>query len=232
MKAQRLRFRYRVTSAAADLGHRDLVSAWENAVKAAGLTLSYSEGKRPSPQISLAAPPPRGVTSDAELVDVFLAEAAAPADALRRIREHFPPGLEPCQAWEVGVGAESAQASLRWAEYEIEVPAGERSEADVRRAIACFLASDSAPMEYRRESKVRKYDLRPLVRNVELTEVSEGTFTLWMRISAEQENTARADQVALALGFPETIRIHRKVLTLEEVPDVIQAFRRAGERET
>ena len=229
MKAQRLRFRYRLTPEGLDLRHRDIVSAWESAAKGAGLEVSHSAGKRPTAQISLAAPLPQGATSDCEIVDVYLEERVDPADALRRIAGKFPAGIEPFEASEIGVGAPSVQASLRRAEYEVDVPAGERGEDDVRRAIECLLSSTTIPAEYRRETKVRAYDLRPLVLDIRLLGMTGDSLRLSMTLRAEQDNTARADQVVLALGLPEPTRVHRKQLAMEEVPAVVIAYRRSGE---
>jgi radical SAM-linked protein len=231
MKAQRLRIRYRLTPAGLEMRHRDIVDAWEVAAKAAELPVSYSQGKRPAAQISLAAPLPQGVTSDGEYVDLFLESIVDPADALRRIARQLPVGLEAVEVREVGVSASSVQAQLRWAEYEIDVPRGERGEDDVRRAIECLLAVQTLPSEYRRDSKVRAYDLRPLVLDLRLVGATADSLRIWMRLRAEQENTARADQVVLALGLPEPTRVHRKRLSLDDVPAVLQAFRKAGERE-
>jgi len=52
-----------------------------------------------------------------------------------------------------------------------------------------------------------------------------------MRLRAEPERTARADQVAAAIGLPSTAEIRRTRLSLEEVPPVLSAYRRAGQRE-
>ena len=90
MKVQRLRFRYRLTADAGALGHRDIAAAWESAMTAAGLPLAQSEGKRPAPLISLAAPLPMGATSDCEIADVFLECRVDPASALERVGQHLP----------------------------------------------------------------------------------------------------------------------------------------------
>lgn len=232
MKVQRLRFRYRLTTEALEMRHRDIVSAWENAARAAGLAVSHSAGKRPAPQVSLAAPLPQGATSGAEIVEIFLEQRVDPALALSRIARELPPGLEPYECTEVGVSAPSVQAALRWAEYEVDVPANGRTEDDVCCAIERLLSSASFPAEYRRETKVRQYDLRPLVLEVRLIAHDGDCIRLSMKLRAEQERTARADQVALALGLPGPLRVHRKQMTLEEVPAALIAFRRSGESES
>ena len=231
MKAQRLRFRFRLTAEAVELRQRDIVSAWENAAKAAGLLLSYSTGKRPAPQISLAAPLPQGVTSDCEVADVYLESPVEPADALKRIASMMQPGIEPTSAEDIGLAAQALQASLRWAEYEVDVSAAGLSEDDVRSKIECLLSQNTLPAEYKREAKTRSYDLRPLILELQLVESVDDSFRLRMILRAEQENTARADQVALALGLPGPLRIHRRRLGFVTVAPVVAAYRLAGEHE-
>src|ERR1700730_16697311 len=199
MKVHRLRFRCRLTAEAGALGHRDIAAAWEAAVKAAGLLLAQSEGKRPAPLISLAAPLPMSAPSDCELADVFLECRVDPASALERVSQHMPAGVEAVGVYEVGVSAPAVQASLRWAEFEVTVPAEGLSAEEVQAAIDRLLAADALPSEFRREKKVREYDLRPLVLDIRLTGREGDAYVLRMRLRAEQENTARADQTILAL---------------------------------
>jgi len=230
LKAQRLRFRYRVTEAGCTLSQRELIQAWEQAVVAAGLSLAYSEGKRKTAQVSIAAPLPQNVTSDGELVEVYLSEAVAPEAALEAVSSRLPPGVEAIGVEEIGLQAPSLQSQLRWADYEVELPP-QVDEARLRAAVESLLAADTLPAEYRRETKVRRYDLRPLVIGLRLEACRDGRKVLAMRLRAEPEMTARADQVLLALGLPEAIRIHRRRLYVDEVQAAVLAYRRAHEVE-
>ena len=229
MKVQCLRFRYRLTAEAGALGHRDIAAAWEAATKAAGLPVARSEGKRPTPLISLAAPLPMGATSDCEIADVFLECRVDPASALKRVGQHMPAGVEAAGVYEVGVSAPAAQASLRWAEFQVTVPGGGLNAEQVQAAIDRLLAADTLPSEYRRDKKVREYDLRPLVLDIRLTGREGDAYVLRMRLRAEQENTARADQTVLALGLPEPVRVHRTRLEVDDSPAAVRAYRRLGE---
>lgn len=230
MKAQRLRFRYRVTEVGCSLGQRELMRAWEQAVTDAGLCLAYSEGKRKSAQVSVAAPLPQNVTSGGELVEVYLSEAVAPEHALEAVPRHLPPGVEAIAVEEVGVQAPSLQSQLRWAEYEVELPA-DVDEGRVREAVDMLMSARTWPAEYRRETRVREYDLRPLVLELKLEGSREGRVVLAMRLRAEPEMTGRADQVVMALGLPEAAHIHRRGLYVTEVQAAVVAYRRAGEEE-
>lgn len=227
MKVQRLRLRYAVTDAC-KMSHRELLNEWERAAKEAGIAIAYSEGKRPAPQMSVGALLPQGVTSDDEVMDVFVSERVDPAAALERLRPHLPEGVSLACVEEVGPSTASLQSQLRRAEYEVEIPAGETTASEVRQAIDHLLSAGTWPTEYRREKKVREYDLRPLVIDVCLEGERDGCFVLRMALLAEQDNTARADQVVLALGLPEARRIHRLALHLAETPESVLAYRRDG----
>ena len=109
------------------------------------------------------------------------------------------------------------------------MPAGGKSEADVQAAIDRLLAADTLPSELRREKKVRDYDLRPLVLDIRLAGRAGDAFVLRMRLRAEQENTARADQTVLALGLPEPLRIHRTRLEMDRSAAAVRAYKRLGE---
>jgi radical SAM-linked protein len=224
VKVQRLRFRYSLHLGATDLGHRELVTAWEQACKMAEVPLAYSSGKRPSPLLSIAAPLPQGVTSDCELLDLVLSERIQPRDVLARIAPQLPPGIRLSAAEEVGVSTPSLQSQVRWAEYEIRTQG--LGHQLLRESICRMLEATTLPAEYQREKKVRTYDLRPLIIAVELTAAAEAETVIIMRLRAEPEKTARADQVASALGLPDERRIHRMRLVLEEVSPALLAYRR------
>jgi radical SAM-linked protein len=223
MKAQRLRIRYSLGAEATDLGQRELASAWAEACRTAALPLAYSEGKRPSPLVSIAAPLPQGVTSDCELMDLVLSERTDPPDAVSRLTPGLPPSIHPSAVDEVAVNAPSLQSQVRWAEYEIR--ASRIDTQLVSQTICRTLEARTVPAEYQREKKVRTYDLRPLIIGLELKDAGSEAIIL-MRLRAEPERTGRADQVAAALALPDERRIHRTRLVLEEVSPALLAYRR------
>ena len=226
MKVQRLRIRYAVSADARHLGQRDLVDAWQRACEQGEVPLAYSEGKRPSPHISIAAPLPQGVTSMCELLDLYLTEHLSPSDVLRRLSEHLPCGIKPLAGHEVGLNAPSLQSQVRVAEYVVDASGADSGA--VRKAIAATLSARTLPSEYRRETRVKEYDLRPLILDLRLQD-GEGGPTVVMRLRAEPERSARADQVAIMIGLPEDASIERTALETEEVPVVLLAYRRTGE---
>jgi radical SAM-linked protein len=229
MGTQRLRFRYSLDAEASHLGQRELVEVWQEACALAGLSLAPLQGRRPSSQLSIAAPLPRGATSSCELIDILLADTAAAEDSLARLAPHLPAGIKLLSVEEIGAQSPSLQSQVRWAEYEARVDGID--PAPLRRAISSMLDATTLPSEYRREKKVREYDLRPLILDLDLTSGAKNCAVIVMRLRAEPERTARADQVAAALGLPPSAEIRRTALSLEEVPPVLSAYRRAAQRQ-
>ncbi len=231
MKAQRLRLTFVRGDEAGRLSHREIMRALEQAMREVGLPLAYSEGRRPTAQISIGAPLPLGVTSTCELADIFLSERTEPARLAAALEEALPPGMEVLSVQEVGLELPALQTQVRWAEYEVDVPRGDRSLEDVRNAISDILAAESFPWEHRRETKVLRYDLRPLVLDIRLEGEGDQSYRLAMRLRVNQERSGRADQVVAALGLDPPLRVHRRRLYVDQTPPAVSAYRRGGERD-
>jgi len=231
MKVQRVRITYGRGDQAREMSHLETMRALEQGMRSAGLPLAYAEGRRPTPQISIALPLVVGATSDCEMADLYLSERITPADLLSALRPALPPGLTALAAEEVGLAAPALQTQVRWAEYEVDVPGGQRSAAEVRRAISELLGARSLPWEHQRTTKLQRYDLRPLVVDLRLEAEGEGVHRLAIRLRVSQERSGRADQVLAALGLGPPLRVHRRRMYLEETPGAVQAYRRRSERE-
>jgi radical SAM-linked protein len=231
MKAQRLRLTFVRGEEAGELSHREMMRALEQAMREVGLPLAYSEGRRATAQISIGAPLPLGATSACELADIFFSERVEPARFAAALREALPPGLEALSVQEVGLDLPALQTQLRWTEYEVDVARGGRSADDIRRAISDILAARSLPWEHRRETKVLRYDLRPLVLELRLEAEGEEACRLSMRLRINRERSGRADQVVAALGLDPPLRVHRRRLYVDQTPPAVSAYRRWGERD-
>ena len=231
MKVQRIRITYARGDQAREMAHLEMMRALEQGMRSAGLPLAYAEGRRQTPQISIALPLAVGATSDCELADVYLSERVSPPELLSALRAALPAGLEALAAEEVGLTAPALQPQVRWAEYEVDIERGQRSAADVRGAISELLGARSLPWEHQRTAKLQRYDLRPLVVDVRLEAEGEGIYRLAMRLRVSQERSGRVDQVVAALGLEPPLRVHRRRLYVEETPAAVQAYRLRSERE-
>ena len=231
MRVQRVRITYARGDQAREMSHLETMRALEQGMRSVGLPLAYAEGRRPTPQISIALPLAVGATSDCEMADIYLSERVMPAELLSALRSGLPAGLAALAAEEVGLAAPALQTQVRWAEYEVDVTGGQGSAAEVRRAISELLGAPSLPWEHQRTTKLQRYDLRPLVVGLWLEAEGEGVYRLAMRLRVSQERSGRADQVVAALGLGPLLRVHRRRMYLEETPAAVQAYRRRSERE-
>ena len=227
MKVQRLRVRFSRGEEVKYITHLDLMRLWERALRRAGIDIAYSEGFTPHAQLSLAAPLAVGVTSDGELLDVFLGNRLTPLDFMRGVGRQLPAGVEALEVEEVGLRAPSLQSELRAAEYEVLLPAT-LTEEDAREAIERFLAAESVPWEQVRDGEMRRYDIRALVQHVWLDRSNNGSPVVGMRVRADSSGSGRPEQVIAAMALPEPTSIHRRKLVLAESSPAHEAWRRHG----
>ena len=225
--SERLRVRFRRGEEVKYITHLDLMRFWERALRRAGVALAYSEGHTPHARLSLAAPLAVGVTSSAELMDVFLTRRTAPRDFARSVDAQLTAGIEILEVVEVGLGLPSLQAEVRWARYRVEGPFDGPPD-DVRSAVERFLAAESIPWEHMREKQVRKYDIRALVRELRPDDSPQGSYALAMVVRCDNRATGRPEQVAAALGLPGPSVIHREELVLAGTSPARHAWRRHG----
>ena len=91
---QRLRVRYAKRGRLRFTSHRDFSRAFERAVFRARVPMAYSSGFNPHPRISYAGAAPTGSASEAEYLELALAEVVVPADVHAMLDEALPPGLD------------------------------------------------------------------------------------------------------------------------------------------
>jgi len=225
MKAQRLRVTFTRGEEMKYVTHLDLMRFWERALRRAEIPVAYSEGFSPHPQIALAAPLPVGVTSDAELMDVFLERVIPPRSFIDQISSQLPPAVRIVRVEEAGLALPSLQAEVRAAEYDVDIEgasAGEASEAAQR-----LLATETFPWEHKRDDETRTYDLRALIHDITVIPCG-GALRLKMLLRADNTGSGRPEQVVAALGLPAPARIHRTRLLLSGASPAREAWRKRG----
>lgn len=205
---QRLRTRFRRGEEIKFISHLDIMRLWERALRRAQIHQAYSEGFSPRPRISLAAPLSVGVTSEAELMDIFVTKSVSPHWFTAAVSRQLPRGIEILDVYPIAPGLPSLQSQVRYAEYEVEVTT-EKGSKDIESAISSLLSVEHLPWHHQRDTGRRSYDLRALIDNVWLIGWSHSHCTIGMRLRCDNSGAGRPEQVALALGFsayPQSIR--------------------------
>src|SRR5881227_4074775 len=90
---QRLRIRYAKRGRLRFSSHRDFQRAFERAIRRAGVPMAYSAGFNPHPKISYAGAAPTGAASEAEYVEIGLAQQVEPDRLAAALDEALPQGL-------------------------------------------------------------------------------------------------------------------------------------------
>src|SRR3954468_2902680 len=134
---QRIRLRYTKRGRLRFTSHRDFQRAFERALRRAEVPMGYSAGFTPHPKVSYANAAPTGVGSEAEYLEIALAEAREPEKLRLLLDESLPGGLDVVDAVEARTSglAERLEASV----WQLRLDGVER--ADAERAVTAFLAA-------------------------------------------------------------------------------------------
>ncbi len=211
----RLRVRFSRGPQLKFISHLDIMRLLSRALRRAGIAVAYSEGFNPRPRLALAVPLALGVTSDAELMDVFLERPVAPHFFVNALNRQLPEGIEVLEVFRASPTQASLQSLVRFAEYEVAVKT-DKGEKELKEILKALLEKDELPWQHQRQEKVRHYDLRALLDDLWLVNGIGGMATIGMRLRCDPSGSGRAEQVAKALGFQEhPVSIKRRHLILE-----------------
>jgi radical SAM-linked protein len=205
---QRLRIRFSRGAEIKFISHLDIVRLWQRAFKRAGIEIAYTAGFTPHPRISLAAPLPLGVTSEAELMDVFIVKGVAPHFFASAINQQLPPGMKVEKVQPLAFEVPSLQSQIRQAEYKVDLEIAQGPE-DIEAALKELLARSQIPWQHMRDTGPHHYDLRALIDDLWVISWKAPLGSLGMRLACGNQGSGRPEQVAAALGFkqrPEVIQ--------------------------
>ena len=157
---QRVRLRYTKRGRLRFTSHRDIARAFERALRRAQVPMAYSAGFSPHPKISWVGAAPTGVASEAEYVELGLAERRDLEQLRSALDESLPLGIDVEEVVDAPAGTslpDRIEAS-RWA---IRLPGC--AEEDVVRAVEAFLATPELPVQRMTKNGLRTLDARAAV---------------------------------------------------------------------
>jgi radical SAM-linked protein len=168
---QKLRLRYAKRGRLRFSSHRDFQRALERALRRADVPMAYSAGFSPHPKVSYANSAATGVASEAEYVEIGVAEACDPAAVRRALDDALPPGLDVIEVVEARTPdfANRLEASV----WRIELPG--LAAATVWQAAVRLLAETEVLVDRMTKNGVRTFDARAAVLSAEMApEPAEG----------------------------------------------------------
>jgi radical SAM-linked protein len=167
---QRLRIRYAKRGRLRFTSHRDFSRAFERALVRVRLPMAYSSGFNPHPRISYAGAAPTGAASEAEYVEIGLAQVVDPAAVHSALAEALPDGLDVLEVVESAGG--SLADRLEASSWLIDLVS---PYDDTASAVAAFLAADEVPVERMTKKGLRQFDCRGAVVSLEAEPTDSGS---------------------------------------------------------
>ncbi len=162
---QRLRIRYAKRGRLRFTSHRDFARAFERALRRARVPMAYSAGFTPHPKVSYANASPTGVASEAEYLEIGLAEVRDPAEIRDALNAALPDGLDILDVVEAAPGALADQ--LEASAWLIELPGV--SDAEAGAALEKFLAAEVIEVTRTTKNGLRTFDARAAVIAAQVT---------------------------------------------------------------
>ena len=156
------------------ISHLDLMRLFQRAFKRAGLPLTHTQGFNPRPSVSIALPLSLGAESHCELLDFDL-ESPVPPEGIRdRLNAALIDGIRVREVYDNGAKIKylALLQSRLTLEYDGGIPAGAES------AIGQLFAREALVLEKKNRNGVTQQDIIPMIRNLEISRISEGELRL------------------------------------------------------
>ena len=163
---QRLRVHYAKRGRLRFSSHRDFQRAFERALRRSAVPMAYSAGFSPHPKVSYAGAAPTGIASEAEYLEIGLAERCDPERLRAELDAALPDGLDVLEIVETpppppNVKADSLADLLEASVWEVRLSGVDRAAAE--RAVESFLAADRAEVSRMTKNGLRTFDARAAV---------------------------------------------------------------------
>lgn len=156
---QKLRFRYAKRGRLRFSSARDFQRALERALRRARIPMAYSAGFSPHPKISYTNTAATGVASEAEYVELGVAQECDPVAVRDALDAALPPGLDVLEV--VVARTKDFAQRLEASVWRIELP--EVSAPHLEAAVAALLAADEVLVERMTKNGPRTFDARAAV---------------------------------------------------------------------
>jgi radical SAM-linked protein len=216
---QRLRFRIGRRGEARYLSNHEWIAAWVRALRRAKFPLSYSQGFHAHPKVTFSTAPAVGEESVCDYMDVVLRAPLPPEEALSRLANCLPHGLQVFEANAVPLKTQALMAAVTGFSYAFET--GE-SPCGLQSRVEAVLARERIELE--REGKknrrgVRRasvVDVRPMIKRMAVRPDTEGA-VVDVEVRRMDSRGVRLREILALLDLdPARVRIVKRATYLSE----------------
>jgi len=157
---QRIRLRYAKRGRLRFTSHRDIARLFERALRRAEVPMAFSAGFSPHPKVSWVGAAATGVASEAEYVEIALAEHRDPAEVLSALGASLPDGIDLVEAVtaQPGTSLPELVTASRW-----RIELASVAVPELEKAVAAFDAAVSVEVERMTKNGRRVFDARNAV---------------------------------------------------------------------
>ncbi len=199
---QRLRLRDTKRGPLRFASHRDLARALERALRRAQVPLAYSAGFSPHPKISYIGAAPTGAASEAEYVEIGLADRRDPEAVRTALDASLPPGIDVVECVEAVEGSGSLADRMEATRWRVDL-AGIEPAALVA-AVEAFLAQEAVLVAKRTKNGTKDVDARAAVVSARVS--GEAGCAILHMVVRQLTPTVRPDDVMAALAAVADLR--------------------------
>jgi radical SAM-linked protein len=207
--ANPVRLRYTKLGKVRWISHRDVARALERAFRVVQLPLAFSEGFSPRPRVSFGLALSTGHESDAEYVDLVLAEDIDLDVLPSRLSAALPDGIDVVGAVALAERVPALQEAVTCVEWRVDVAHTDLTDVDperLRAEIDAALALPALAATRRRKGRDVVEDVRPVIRRIT---VCDGPVTNIEMEMSTQPRGAKPGDVLAAIGDFTDIRARR-----------------------
>ena len=211
------RLLFEKTGSAVWMSHLDLMRLFQRAFKRAELPLTHTQGFNPRPSVSIALPLSLGAESHCELLDFDLESPVPLEDIRNRLNAALIDGIRVREVYDNGAKIKylARLQSRLTLEYDGGIPAGAES------AIGQLFAREALALEKKNRNGVTQQDIIPMIRNLEISRISEGELQLDV-LHCCQNPSLNPMQLGVAIEkylpelTPDHIRVCREEIYTED----------------
>ena len=158
-----------------------MVRLWERALRRTDIPCAYSEGFNPRQKLSFGPPLSLGISSECELLDIFLEKWTSPDSVKNELNKVLPKGIEIIEATNIFSGMAALTASLRFAEYTAMI------DTDISDRIKEILNSNEIVFQ----RKEKQINVRPLIKDISINGNK-----LVLVVQCDGKGTLRGDEIS------------------------------------
>jgi len=207
--ANPVRLRYTKLGKVRWISHRDVARALERSFRVAQLPLAFTEGFSPRPKVSFGLALSTGHESDAEYVDLVLAEPVELDELPVCLTASLPEGIAVVGVSPLADRAPALQEAVTSVEWRVHVAHRDLTaadKADLHRSVEAALDAPTLTTTKHRKGRDVVEDVRPVIRRI--TVCDEPSTIVEMELST-QPRGAKPGEVLAAIGDFTDVRTCR-----------------------